>query len=221
MTPRLTLTLLAALLTLGTTALPARAHDHAAMQRMQAEAANAALPGDSLHRITAPLTDQTGRRFKLADEHGPATLVSMFYGDCQIACPIIIENAKRTLEAVPVAQRDGLRILLVSLNPGVDTSASLAKLARLHALPDKNVRLAVSDNETHTREVAAALGIKYRRAANGEINHSTRFLLLDAQGRAVASSDTLGVEPDPKLLDGMAGLLRAAPATAPHAHGAM
>lgn len=173
-------------------------HDHAAMLAMQSEAT---LPGDSLQHLPIVLTDQQGKRFRLSDEKQAATLITMFYGDCLIACPIAIENVKRTLEALPAAQRAHFRALLISLNPGVDTPASLAKLAKLHELSPASVRLAVAHNDADTRQLAAGLGIKYRRAANGDINHSTRFLVVDAKGMVIASSDTLNIEPDPKLLD--------------------
>jgi protein SCO1 len=194
--------LLAALIVLATgTAI---AHDHAKMLQMQTEAASAAPSSDSLHHLRAPLLDQQGKRFTLADEHGPATIVTMFYGDCQTACPIAIENVKRTIAAVPAPQRTQVRALLISLNPGIDTPAKLNKLAALHELPDATYRFAVSEKdsqtrETHTRELASALGIKYRRVGK-EVNHSTRFVVLDRQGRVVGSSDRLSIEPDPTLL---------------------
>ncbi|HSD37205.1 MAG TPA: SCO family protein [Rhodocyclaceae bacterium] len=181
-----------------------QAHDHAAMLAMQNEST---LPGESLHRLAFPLTDQQGKSFHLADEHGPATIVTMFYGDCQIACPIAIENVKRTIDALPVAQRKQVRALMISLNPGVDTAASLAKLAKLHELSPSQFRLAVAANDTQTRQLAASLGIKYRRAANGEINHSTRFVAVDSHGLIVGSSEQLSVEPDPKLLAAIAQTL--------------
>ena len=192
-----TLTLLLTVLLSPTTFATAAAHDHAAMQAMQSDKA---LPGESLHRLRVPLVDQQGKTFRLADEHQAATVITMFYGDCKIACPIAIENVKRTLAAVPAQQRKQMRVLLISLNPGVDTAASLAKLAALHELSPGTFRLAVGHDDTQTRQLAATLGIKYRRAANGEINHSTRFLVMDARGVVIASSDKLSIEPDPVVV---------------------
>jgi len=187
------------------------AHDHAKMLEMQKEMEAErekepiTLSSESLYHVQAALVDQQGKHFKLADEHGPATLITMFYGDCQIACPIALENVKRTLNALPAAQRPQFRALLISLNPGIDTPAKLSKLARLHALPASNFRFAVSekDSQTHdsnTRELAAALGIKYRRTGNGEVNHSTRFVVIDQRGEIRGSSDKLAIEPDAQVL---------------------
>ncbi|MDW5417841.1 SCO family protein [Iodobacter sp. CM08] len=170
--------------------------DHAAHK-----AASAAIPsGNSLYQIDAPLMDQAGNPFKLANEQAKITIITMFYGDCNLSCPIVMENVKRTIETVPAAQRKNIRALLISLNPGVDTPKSLAGLAKVHQFDPAIYRLAISDNDSHTRQIAASLGIKYRRAANGEINHNTRFVLLNQQGVIIKTSDTLSITPDPEIL---------------------
>jgi protein SCO1/2 len=171
--------------------------DHAAHK-----AANAvAIPiGNSLYQIDVPLMDQAGNTFKLADEQAKMTIITMFYGDCNLSCPIVMENVKRTIEAVPLAQRKNIRALLISLNPGIDTPKSLAGLAKVHQFDPATYRLAVSDNDSHTRQIAASLGVKYRRAANGEINHNTRFVLMNQQGIIIKISDTLSITPDSGIL---------------------
>ncbi|MEJ2795414.1 SCO family protein [Iodobacter sp. LRB] len=171
--------------------------DHAAHK---AASTVAAPSGNSLYQIDTPLIDQAGNSFKLADEQARITIISMFYGDCNLSCPIVMENVKRTIEAVPLAQRKNIRALLISLNPGIDTPQSLAGLAKVHQFDPAAYRLAVSDNDGHTRQIAASLGIKYRRAANGEINHNTRFILMNQQGIIIKTSDTLSITPDPEIL---------------------
>jgi protein SCO1/2 len=39
------------------------------------------------------------------------------------------------------------------------------------------------------RELAALVGVKYRRVADGEIDHSATLTVLDAEGRIVAQFD--------------------------------
>ncbi|HEX5127863.1 MAG TPA: SCO family protein, partial [Rhodocyclaceae bacterium] len=131
------------------------AHDHHDMEQMESAPA---IPSDSLHHLDVPLTDQHGKTFRLADEHAPATLLTMFYGDCQIACPIILESVKRTIDALPAAQRNQARALLISLNPGIDTPAKLDQLAKSHGMPMSRYRFAVARNDEQTRQLAAALG---------------------------------------------------------------
>lgn len=157
------------------------------------------LPADSLYWLSMPLTDSQGKHFKLRDLSGHLVLVSMFYGDCNTACPIVLENLQRTIAAVQ--PRDNkLTVLMISLNPTQDTPASLAKLGESHHLDKMVFRLSISDNDAHTRAIASALGVKYRVLGGGEINHSTRIVLLDATGRIIASSTQLGAKPDQDFL---------------------
>ncbi|QLI82141.1 SCO family protein [Chitinibacter fontanus] len=162
--------------------------------------AAAAVSGESLFQLAVPLTDQSNQPFKLGQAGKKATLITMFYGDCNISCPIVLENVKRTITQLPAAQRGAVQAVLVSLNPGVDNAKSLAALAQMHEMDGRVYRLVVSDNDFHTRQLAATLGVKYRRGAMGEINHNTRFVVLDQQGQVLSASDTLSAEPDLRLL---------------------
>ncbi|RSZ60690.1 SCO family protein [Massilia atriviolacea] len=158
-----------------------------------------ALPAESLYRLSVPLKDSQGRQFDWRALAGRPLLVTMFYGDCNAACPIIIENLRRTVDEVKPAP-GRLAVLMVSLDPLYDSPASLADLAKSHKLDPAIFRLAVAANETHTRAMAGALQVKYRSVSNGEINHTTRVSLLDANGKVLASSTQLSPLPDPALV---------------------
>lgn len=167
----------------------------------------ATAPGASLYQLDTVLTDGAGQRFTLREMAGAPLLVTMFYGDCHAACPIIIETLKRTVAALGAAGKP-LRVVLVSLDPSHDTPASLAMLAGKHDLDSPQFRLSAAADESQTRTMAAALDIKYRRLDNGEINHTTRVVLLDANGNQVASSSRLEVTPDPVFVKQIAALLK-------------
>ena len=50
------------------------------------------------------------------------------------------------------------------------------------------------------RSLAAVLGVKYRALADGEFNHTSVLVLLDADGRILARTETIGTRPDPEFL---------------------
>jgi protein SCO1/2 len=50
------------------------------------------------------------------------------------------------------------------------------------------------------RQVAAVLGIRYRQLADGEFNHTSALVLVDARGRILARTETLGSKPDPAFV---------------------
>jgi protein SCO1/2 len=148
------------------------------------------LPGDSIYRFRPPLVDQHGQAYDLAFTRGQPVLVSMFYGSCQQVCPMIFETIARTLGSLPPSQGQRVRALMVSIDPRRDTVEQLARLAALHRC-DSRWTLARTD-EGNVRELAALLGVQYRRLASGEFNHSSAILLLDREGRIAARSGLLG-----------------------------
>jgi len=170
-------------------------------------AAAAPLPASSLYRLDVALTDNTGTSFAWRDLAGRPALVTMFYGDCNTACPIIIENLRRTVAALGPQSR-GLRILMVSLDPIHDTPAALAAMMKKERLDPAIFRVAFAANESHTRAMAGVLQVKYRALDGGTINHTARLTLLDAGGAVLAASDNLNPEPDPLFLARIRAALR-------------
>lgn len=212
----ITFAMLAALLSLGQAC--AQTHDHAGHAAPAAApatgtgawapaAANVAIPANSVYQLPTPLTDAAGQRFVLKAAAGAPLLVTMFYGDCHSACPIVIETLKRTVGGLgPDGKR--LRVLLISLDPKRDTPKSLAMMADMQKLDPAQYRLAVAASDTDTRMLASALDIRYRPLDNGEISHTTRIALLNADGSVRADSTRLAVEPDPEFVRQIAAALK-------------
>jgi len=200
---------LAALFTAMLTAplFPGRAQAARAVPATTVPVPAAALPGNSLYRIDSALTDAAGQSFTLRDMAGAPLLVTMFYGDCNAACPIIIETLKRTVTKLGPSAKP-LRVLMISLDPVHDDPKGLAMLATMHGLDARQFRLAVARDESQTRMLAAALNIKFRALDNGEINHTSRIALVDGQGVERAFSTRLDAEPDPAFVKQVAALLK-------------
>lgn len=164
------------------------------------------LPGNSLYQLDLPLTDQTGRTFAFGELRGRPQLVAMFYTSCRYVCPLIIDTAKAVEHALPEDLRPRLQVLLVSIDPERDDVAALAAVAKRRSLDGARWRLVRTD-AAHVRELAAALGIQYRRLVDGEFNHASVLTLLDADGRIVRQSRTLG-SADPDFVAAFAPVLR-------------
>ena len=156
-----------------------------------ASAESAALPGNSVYQLPAALTDQAGRSFRLEERRGRPLLVSMFYTSCQFVCPMLIDSIRDAEKQLAPAERGQLGVLLVSFDPDHDTVAVLKRTADERGLDPVRWSLARTDPAT-VRKLASVLGIQYRALANGDFNHTTAILLLDAQGRIVAKSSQLG-----------------------------
>jgi protein SCO1/2 len=161
-------------------------------------AAPAVDPPDSLYQLEAPLTTQDGKPVGLDTYRGKPVLVTMFYAGCQATCPLIIDTLRAIERKLDPAQRQELRVLLVTIDPEHDTVEALAVTARERRLDTARWTLARTD-ETHVRRIAAALGQQYRRLPDGQYSHSTLITVLGADGRMLAQSDQLG-RADERLL---------------------
>jgi protein SCO1/2 len=163
----------------------------AAPDRANAGGVAAALPANSVYQLSVALTDQDGRDFHLADQRGKPMLLSMFYSSCQFVCPMLIDTLRDTESKLGAAERNQLGVLMVSIDPAHDTVAVLKQKANERAIATPRWAMARTDAAS-VRKLAAVLGIQYRALANGEFNHTTALILLDADGRIVVRSSQLG-----------------------------
>ena len=164
-----------------------------------AAAAVAPLPGDSVLRLTDVYTDQQGHSFLLAQRRGQAQLVAMFYSSCRFSCPLLIDSGKGVQHALSAPERAKLRLLYLSIDPERDDTRALAALALKRKLDPVQWTLAHTD-AAGVRRTAAVLGVRYRKLANGDFNHSSTLILLDADGRIVARTEKLGPVPDAEFV---------------------
>jgi protein SCO1/2 len=172
-----------------------------AMLAMSASAAPppSPLPRDSVYQSTAQLTDAQSHRFAWSAKRGQAQLVSMFYTSCKFICPLIVDSGKAIDQSLSAEERARLGVTLISLDPERDTPDVLARMRRERDLDPARWTLARPDPRD-VRAIAGLLGVRYRALADGEFNHTTVLVLLDADGRVVARTEKVGGLPDPAFL---------------------
>lgn len=163
-------------------------------------------PGDSLYQLRPALTDQAGAATSLDRYAGHPVLVSMFYASCPNVCPALVGTLQSIERAVPESERTRLRVLLVSFDDQLDTPAKLTEVATRQHVDASRWTLARAD-ASDVRLLAAALGIQYRRLADGGFNHATVITLLDERGVPRARTSQLGGV-DPALPEALAKLAR-------------
>lgn len=178
-------------------ATPTRAAGTPSEQR--AVEKNAPLPRDSVYQLPLVLTDQSGRARDWRTRRGKPQLVAMFYTSCQYICPLIVDSGKAIEKNLTPAQRSRVDILLVSMDPVRDTPKALQQIVDKRKLDTRRWTLA-SPPVGDVRAVAGVLGIRYRQLADGEFNHTSAMLLLDAEGRILARTEQMGGRPDPEFL---------------------
>ncbi len=164
-----------------------------------AERPVAPLPSDSVYQMPLKLTDQDGRVRDWRTRRGKPQLVSMFYTSCQYICPLIVDSGKAIETQLTPQERARLDILLISMDPARDTPAALKRVALKRTLDTTRWTLA-SPPLGEVRAVSGLLNIRYRPLADGEFNHTSALVLLDANGRILARTERVGTRPDPEFL---------------------
>ncbi len=152
----------------------------------------------SLYQLHERLVDQDGKSIDLDVYRGSPLLVTMFYSSCQATCPLTIDTLRAIERELDGAQRNRLRVLLVSFDPERDTPAALRQLATQRHIDTARWTLAHGD-VVAVRRIAAALGIQYRKLPSGEFSHANVITALDRSGGILARSSELG-SADPQIV---------------------
>jgi protein SCO1/2 len=153
--------------------------------------AAAPLQPDSVYQFNVTLTDQDGHARPLAARRGQVQLVSMIYTSCAMVCPMIVDTMKLTRKAVAEPARDKLALLAVSFDPERDNVEALRHYAAARKLDMRHWTLARTEAKD-ARPLAALFGLQYRQLPDGDFNHSSELILLDADGRIVARTTVIG-----------------------------
>ncbi len=177
--------LIAALLFIGCSTTPSQAPTPA--QRPQGP-----LPELSVYHLTGAWTDQNGNKLTLPELRGKVQLMAMVYASCPQACPRIIADMKSIDQDLSKRHPDGVELVLVSIDPETDTPERLRQLASEQGLGPR-WRLLRGDSQ-QVQELAAVLGVKYRKVSATDFAHSNLITVLDADGVVVHQQEGLGVE---------------------------
>lgn len=148
----------------------------------------------TLYDLELTLEDHQARPLPLSSFAGQPLIISMFYAKCGYACPTLVQDLLNLENQLTESERKSTRVLLVTFDPEADTPAVLASLAGRHGVDTTRwtfARTPPSLGDEPTRELAGALGIKYRRLDDGHYNHSTLITLLDRRGTPLARIDGL------------------------------
>jgi protein SCO1 len=148
-------------------------------------------PPQSIYNLNAKLIDQSGAVQGLDMRRGHPVLVTMFYGSCPLACPMLIDTLRSLERSLTPGERARIRVVLISIDPEHDTTESLQALATARRI-DLSRWTLVHTDEAKVRKIAAVLNIQYRRLPDGSYNHASVISLLTPQGEIAAQSSVLG-----------------------------
>jgi protein SCO1 len=160
-----------------------------------AEALEAGAYSDlSIYHLESNWTDQNSHTLELGSLRGNVVLVAMIYSTCKAACPMILEDMRKIEAEVNKDHPGKLRYLLISFDPEVDTPARLKEFSDEVKLGENWAIL--NGNEDDILELAALLGVKYKKTSETDFAHSNIITVLNPQGEIVYQQEGLNIEPE-------------------------
>lgn len=140
-----------------------------------------AVKGESLYQLKTSFTDQEGKSVLLDVYEGHPVVLSMFYATCPYSCPVLIDQLKRLEKKMDDKTRAQVRFILISFDPESDTVPVLKQVLGKHGLDGTRWKILRGD-ESQVREIAALVGVKFRKLQGGDINHTALITFLDPKG---------------------------------------
>lgn len=148
----------------------------------------------SVYDLGHTWTNQDGRAVNMAELKGRPRVVVMFFSTCTYACPRITADLKAIERKLTPAQRKAIGFTMFSFDATGDQPAALKKFAQRMELDEARWTL-LHAPENRVRELAAVLGINYRREADGSFSHGNAITVLDRDGGIVFQQVGLGADP--------------------------
>ena len=137
----------------------------------------------SLYQLDAKWTSDAGRPFALTSLRGRPVVITMFFAQCEYACPVIVNDIKRLQAAMPAEARKQTQIVLVTFDTARDTPEALRAFRARMSLDDQWTLLRGEPDAV--QELAMLLGVKFKQDARGQFAHSNLLTLLNAEGEIV------------------------------------
>ena len=145
-----------------------------------------AFPAEQLRMDREPpeirLINQYEEKVDLQDFAGEIVVITSIYGCCTDTCPQIVMQAKRIVESLPGAVRADVTVLMITMNPEVDSPERLKVMADGYRIAPPEFHMLTGEPS----EVNLLLNeLSVRREYNeetGEIDHANIFYLVARSG---------------------------------------
>ncbi len=128
------------------------------------------------------LVDQDGRPYQPAQSAGHITLVNFVYTTCSSVCPLQTQALAQVQRALPLAVRQRVRLMSVSIDPRNDTPATLkAYASRMGA--DLSTWVFLTGRPQDIARLSDTLKLFKEGSPGPRLDaHATWLWLLDGQG---------------------------------------
>jgi len=149
----------------------------------------------SIYNLPSKWTNQNGQDIEMKDMRGKVLVMVMIYTSCKAACPRLVADMRNIESRLPDDIKSNVKLLLVSIDPKVDTPERLKEFAIANKMDSKPWEF-LRSTEENTREFAAVLAVNYKKIAPMDFSHSNIISVFNTQGELVFQQEGLGVNSD-------------------------
>lgn len=149
----------------------------------------------SIYNLPSLWTNQKGEEMELKELKGDVVVMVMIYTSCKAACPRLAADMRDIEKRIPLDKKDGVTMVLVSIDPKTDTPERLRAFAKENEMKSDNWLL-LRGSEADTREFAAVLAVNYKRISPLDFSHSNIISVFNQEGELVHQQEGLGVNSD-------------------------
>lgn len=140
----------------------------------------------SVLQLDTSWKNQNEKSTKLSELNGKPRLLVMLYTRCETACPLIVEDLKQIYRKLDSKK---IEVSIFSFDSFKETPKSLLDFATKRKLPSEWMLYTADANAVS--ELAAALGVRYKRLASGDFIHSNVIFYLNDRGEIAAQKEGL------------------------------
>lgn len=146
----------------------------------------------SIYNLPSKWTTQDGNDIELKDLKGDVLVMVMIYTSCKAACPRLVADMRSIEEQIPSEIKNKVKLILVSIDPKVDTPKRLKEFSIENKMEGKQW-LFLRSTEKNTREFAAVLAVNYKKISPMDFSHSNIISVFNAEGELVHQQEGLNV----------------------------
>ena len=158
------------------------------------------LPSNSIYNLSSTWENQDDHTVKFKDFIGKTMVVVMIYTSCKTACPILVADMKSIKSKIPTNILKETNLVLVSIDPEVDTPAKLHEFAKTNGMQGEPW-IFLRGNEDSTKEFANVLSMKFKKVSPMDFSHSNLITVFNKKGEMISQEQGAGINADKVVED--------------------
>lgn len=149
---------------------------------------------ESIYNVSSSWRNRYNQQLQLSELRGKIQVLAMVYTHCEHACPRILADMKRIRDSLTDQALMQTNFVIVSIDPERDTPDRLEEFADENNLDEEKWTL-LNGSTGDVLELAALLGVKYKRISDTDFTHSNMITVLNKDGEVVHQRQKLVDQP--------------------------